>query len=94
VGIRCHGGAQSDMMQEFGDVLLKSVQPILHAVRSSGMEAAEPIVSEAVDIVLQKFEDVASKLQIEDRRKAGACRGTDDYFIHQLEKRLNKIKTA
>jgi hypothetical protein len=81
------------MMQQFGDVLMKTVQPILHAVRSSGVETAEPIVPEAVDVLLQKFEDVASKLQqIEDRRKADASRGTDDYFRHQLEKRLNKIK--
>jgi hypothetical protein len=87
------GVAQGDMMQQFGDVLMKTVQPILHAVRSSGVETAEPIVPEVVDVLLQKFEDVASKLQqIEDRRKSDASRGTDDYFRHQLEKRLNKIK--
>jgi hypothetical protein len=56
-------------------------------VLSAGQQSAD------TDSLLQKFENVAARLQeIEERNRAGSSRTTDAYFREQLEKRLQTIK--
>jgi hypothetical protein len=65
---------------------------VIHPARPTIPSLTTTSESDTTDILLNKFEDVAAKLQdVRNREMAGHSRTTDGYFRAQLEKRLDKI---
>jgi hypothetical protein len=91
---RCTTAPQDDALHQFSDILVEKLQPLL-SVESAGAVGGSSgaLQSADTDSLLQKFENVAARLQeIEERNRAGSSRTTDAYFREQLEKRLQTIK--
>jgi hypothetical protein len=86
--------AEGDVLQQFGEIIVNAIQPILSALHTDSFATdTSQGRTAAVDILLQKFDDIAGRLQkIENRYCEGRSRTTDIYFKDMLEKRMRNIK--
>jgi hypothetical protein len=71
---------------------MQPIFDVIHPARPTIPSLTATSESAKTDILLNKFEDVAAKLQdVRSREMAVHSRTTDCYFIAQPEKRLDKI---
>jgi hypothetical protein len=88
-------GIQDESMERFGNMLADAMKPILEMVRTrpSVPTTAAPASTGDIDVLLQKLEEVAEKLQaVYDREENHEARIADQYLKIQLEKRLEIIQ--